>query len=444
LKPSNILLDADGRPRVADFGLAKLLQSDSELTLSGAVLGSPNYMPPEQARGKHAEVSPRSDVYALGAILYECLTGRPPFTAATPLETMKLVVEQEPVSPRVLNPALPRDLETICLKCLAKEPADRYATAQEMADELVRFLADESIHARPTGVAERGWRWCRRQPAVATLFAVILIAGFTLLAVLVSGNARVRRALSHALSEGARASNALARAEHEARRAETNAELNRLNLYAAKMYLAHRALAEGNIHQAHRTLAELAPGDGEADLRGFEWRLLWKTASGEQAAIWTGHSNAVLALALSPDGRMLASGGRDAQIRLWDAETGAVRGTTDHAIHAGQVGHPGGGFPRGPFLAFRTPLGEFGGFHRRWADAPGRVWCRLLQRRHFGARVSAAGRTRPRRPDCCRKPPFSWACRRRNSPPSASMIGEILRPAGSERRLLRSSARSRD
>ena len=153
LKPSNVLIDESDQPRVTDFGLAKRLHHDSELTLSGQVLGSPNYMPPEQAAAKRGLVGRRSDVYSLGAILYHLLTGRPPFVGETLTDTLQEVVNTEPVSPRLLNPSVPRDLETICLKCLEKEPARRYQTAQALAEELDRFLRNEPIQARPVGPA---------------------------------------------------------------------------------------------------------------------------------------------------------------------------------------------------------------------------------------------------------------------------------------------------
>lgn len=176
LKPSNILLDDRGQPHVTDFGLAKVLKSRSDLTLSGQVLGSPSYMAPEQASGRRGTVDARTDVYALGAILYELLSGRPPFQAETSLETLKLVVESEPVSPSLLNPGLPRDLETICLKCLEKSPARRYANAQMVADELGRYLDRKPILARPVSPAEKLWRWCQRKPLVAALAAALLLA----------------------------------------------------------------------------------------------------------------------------------------------------------------------------------------------------------------------------------------------------------------------------
>jgi len=169
LKPSNVLIDANDQPKVMDFGLAKRLEKESELTLSGQVLGSPNYMPPEQAAAHRGLVGKRSDVYSLGAILYHLLTGRAPFVAPTVAETLAQVQNVEPVSPTVLNPHLPRDLKTICLKCLEKEPARRYQTAQELADDLGRFLRNEPILARPIGPAGKAWRWCRRKPLVATL-----------------------------------------------------------------------------------------------------------------------------------------------------------------------------------------------------------------------------------------------------------------------------------
>jgi serine/threonine-protein kinase len=186
LKPANILLDPGGVPYVSDFGLAKRLiptEGGPAPTQTGAILGTPSYMPPEQARGQKEAITIASDVYSLGAILYELLTGRPPFRADSPMETMCLLLEREPESPRTLNPRVPADLETICLRCLEKEPGRRYASAQALADDLRRFSAGEPIAARPIGNAERCWRWCRRNPGTAALigsFAATVVAGFAL------------------------------------------------------------------------------------------------------------------------------------------------------------------------------------------------------------------------------------------------------------------------
>jgi WD40 repeat protein/predicted Ser/Thr protein kinase len=169
LKPANVLLTADGVPKVTDFGLAKRAWEERGLTQSGSILGSPSYMAPEQAGGKVAEVGPLTDVYALGGILYELLTGRPAFRADSVLETLRQVQTQDPVPPCRLRVRVPRDLETICLKCLRKEPARRYCSALDLAEDLERFLAGKPIQARRTGGLERAWRWCRRNPALASL-----------------------------------------------------------------------------------------------------------------------------------------------------------------------------------------------------------------------------------------------------------------------------------
>jgi hypothetical protein len=173
LKPGNILLDADGTPFVADFGLAKKVDADSGATRPGAAVGTPAYMPPEQARGDKG-VSTAADVYALGAILYEMLTGRPPFKGETVLDTLRLVIETDPVPPRSLAPAASRDLETVCLKCLAKGPAGRYPSADAVADDLDRWLAGEPVTARPLTAWQRFERWAKRNPGQLILICVLL------------------------------------------------------------------------------------------------------------------------------------------------------------------------------------------------------------------------------------------------------------------------------
>jgi hypothetical protein len=175
LKPANILVTADGVPKITDFGLAKHLDEDTGQTRTGAILGTPSYMAPEQAGGRRQAVGPAADVHALGAILYELLTGRPPFRAETPLDTVMQVVHEEPLPPSRLNPKVPGDLQTICLKCLRKDPGRRYPSAESLAEDLRRFRAGEPIHARPTPVWERGWMWARRRPAIAVPTLLVLV-----------------------------------------------------------------------------------------------------------------------------------------------------------------------------------------------------------------------------------------------------------------------------
>lgn len=197
LKPSNILIDAQDEPRITDFGLAKFADTDVRGTVSGTVLGSPAYMSPEQALGRIHSIGPSSDVYSLGALIYEMLTGRPPFQAESPAAVIERVKRDDPVAPRLLNPSIPADLETLCLKCLEKDGDRRYPTAQELADDLARFQHHQPVRARPLSPIQRFARWCRREPALATawLLAVILAIGSTVAAVLLN-QARSRAVLA--------------------------------------------------------------------------------------------------------------------------------------------------------------------------------------------------------------------------------------------------------
>ncbi len=175
LKPANVLVGQEEIPKITDFGLAKQLDSEAGLTPSDAVLGTPSYMAPEQANGKYKRVGPAADIYSLGAILYELLTGRPPFEADTPLDTIMQVVSEEPVPPRVLRPKLARDLETVCLKCLHKQPERRYRSARALAEDLHRFVSAEPIRAKPVRAWDVAVKWVRRNRLVAILIAVLLL-----------------------------------------------------------------------------------------------------------------------------------------------------------------------------------------------------------------------------------------------------------------------------
>ncbi|MHC1765869.1 MAG: protein kinase [Verrucomicrobiia bacterium] len=267
LKPSNVLIDEGNQPRITDFGLAKRLVGDSEMTVSGQVLGSPNYMPPEQATAKRGKVSRRSDVYGLGAMLYHLLTGRAPFVAETVPETLRLVLETDPVSPRLLNPSVPRDLETICLKCLEKNTASRYATAQAMADELARFLRDEPIQARPVTRLERVGRWCRRKPVIAALAAGVVLV-FLL-------------GIGGVLWQARRATQAATEAQRQKQEAQAQRDMAQRRLYAARMNQAYRAWEVGNLAVARKLLDTHRPQPGPEDLCGVEWRWLWSLCQSE-------------------------------------------------------------------------------------------------------------------------------------------------------------------
>lgn len=306
LKPSNVLLDPFDQPRITDFGLAKLLHSDSQLTLSGQALGSPGHMPPELAGTRRTQSQPSGDIYSLGTILYHLVTGRPPFQGETLHEILWQVQNVEPVPPRRLNPSIPVDLQTICLKCLQKELGRRYGSARELAQDLERFLKNEPIWARPVSVAGRTWLWCRRHPGPAALTAALAFA-------LAGGLAGVvrewRRAERHATGE-----------TNQRHLAEDYAARMRLNLYAADVNLASEAMQRGDYGLARRTLVALAPKEGEQELRGFEWRCLWNLCRSEELATLTGHTWIVTCAALSPDGRLAVTGSQDGSARIWDVE----------------------------------------------------------------------------------------------------------------------------
>jgi WD40 repeat protein/tRNA A-37 threonylcarbamoyl transferase component Bud32 len=300
LKPANILLTADGRPKITDFGLAKKLDEGGH-THTGEVMGTPSYMAPEQARGRAGEIGPHTDVYSLGAILYELLTGRAPFRAATPMETLHLVLSDDPVSPSRLQPRTPRDLVTVCLKCLQKEPKKRYATALELAEDLERFRGGETIRARPVGMVERGVKWARQRPAVAGLLATLVTLALTAFVVL---------SMEWRLTEDARRHTAEALAERE-----------------TQLYFNHVSLAEREWLTNHVARVEDLLGRCPPELRHWEWRYLHHLCHSALLRL-PGRDS----VAFSPSGRRLAvADGNDVHVR--DADTG-----TDILVLHGHTG----------------------------------------------------------------------------------------------------------
>ena len=305
LKPANVLLTHAGEPKIADFGLAKQLGAERDAggrfhTQAGTVVGTPEYMAPEQATG--APPTPAVDVYALGVILYELLTARVPFHAASPVETMNLLLRQEPVSPRQLQPGLPRDLETICLKCLEKEPGKRYASAQALADDLRRFLDGRAILARRVSGIEKAVRWCRRNPlAAASLAGVvgIFLAAFLL----------VSRSYIHAEA-------AFHNAEHQREEAVKKEKAERWERYRANIVATASAFQVYNVGSA-RLMLEDAPEEH----RNWEWRHFQSRLDLAQNVLRADDAE-VTSMSIAPNGDRAALFGTGGFARVWDTTDG--------------------------------------------------------------------------------------------------------------------------
>jgi WD40 repeat protein len=362
LKPSNVLLTADGVPKISDFGLAQL-DAAGAVTRTGEVLGTPQYMAPEQADTALGPVTSAADIYALGAILYELLTGRPPFDGPSALEIVRRLLAEDVLPPRRLQPGVPRDLETICLKCLQKEPSRRYGSAAELAEDLRRFLAHEAIRARPVGLLARLGRWARRRPALA---GVTFALALSLAAGLVGMGALWLIAEGHR-QDAERNFVAAQRERGEAEAARRRAEAS---LYFSRLAQARLEWRLNNAAGARHLLALCVPGAGEADPRGWEWHYLSSLMRAELLTIPNAHA-VTNSLAFSPDGKWLLSGGGNpysdeglskapGEVKLWDL----ARWRSELPVFEGR-----GGVARG--VAF-SPDGQHvaaGGF-----DCVVRIW----------------------------------------------------------------------
>lgn len=305
LKPANVLIDEDGQPKVADFGLARALDSPGDLTLATRSFGSPAYMAPELMRDPHA-ASPASDIYSLGAICYFLISGRSPFVSASLEELLRQVRECEPASPRVLDPSIPRDLQKICLKALDKSPAKRYATAFEMAEDLQRFLDGRPVLARPVGPTMKLYRLARRSPwmtAAIGLITVTLIGG-------IAGIAGYARLADHRAAESAR----------------TTADLRSI-LYASDIGTASIALRRGDTLMADEVLARWAGPTTDPDLRGFEWSLLKRLSQPTPFRPMDHRHAAITDVAISEDGRQLAVSDQSGHLLIHPMEGDAPAST---------------------------------------------------------------------------------------------------------------------
>ncbi|MBM4091917.1 MAG: hypothetical protein FJ276_21175 [Planctomycetes bacterium] len=343
LKPSNILMDAQGKPHVTDFGLARREAGEITITLDGAVLGTPAYMPPEQARGAGHQADRRSDVYALGVILFEMLTGGLPFRGDKRMLLLQ-IMHDEPPALRRLNSRIPRDIETICLKCLQKEPAQRYDSARLLADDLRRFLAGQPIQARPVSRMEQSWRWAKRNRAVASLLAAaaLLLASIALLATV----GYVRESYLRGVATTSLQKESEARAEAQRERTAAEAQRNEAirqkqlalrSLYSAHLLRAQSALDEGNLDAMWDSVTAVEQTLGAATedaLRDWEWQFLRSRVDTSESAI-RAHSGVVTSVAFSPDGTRMVTCGEDAIVVLWDVADRTPRHILDE--HRGGV-----------------------------------------------------------------------------------------------------------
>lgn len=323
IKPANLMLDADAHLWITDFGLAQV-QGDSRLTLTGDVVGTLRYMSPEQALAKRVVVDGRTDLYSLGATLYELLALRPVFDGADRAEILRKIAQDEPAPLAKLNPSVPQDLETIIHKALAKEASERYATARELADDLGRFLEGRPTVARPPGPRERLAKWLRRNRAIvvpATCFSTLAL--LALASGLVWSNNWLTRHNDQLRNERDRAKNLAKELKEQRDLAEQRRRLADRHLYAFRLRQAGEALRARQFEKAQDILLDARPESGEDDPREFAWHYLWRE-SRREVVVLSERSEEVLAMALSPDGRTVATGDRDGTIRLRDSETGAL------------------------------------------------------------------------------------------------------------------------
>ena len=337
LKPANILMDTSGVPHVADFGLAKRdAPAEYSMTRDHTVLGTPEYMSPEQWRDSH-KVGPASDIYSLGVILYELLTGRVPFPCTTDkwILLRDLVLKEEPIAPRRLSLAIPIDLESICLKCLEKEPARRFPTAADLCQELNRFVRGNRIVTPPITRYQRAWRWCQHKPIIAGLSAAValsLLFGTVISSYFAVREYRAAKAADKSAKEEKRLADIakqraedLAKAIIKEREATDNAKrqtkLAQRNLYVARIRLAANHWDKNDIGAMNQALESCRPEPELPDQRGWEWNFLWNFSHSERLTL-KGHSGGVTCVAFSPDGNRIVSGSSDKTLKIWDAKNG--------------------------------------------------------------------------------------------------------------------------